>query len=268
MFKDPSRYPPSVVTTPRPSDSHAQCSGAAIGKQQPTEKWPLISPAKNARFSWQHMLRFRGAKQISMFDDACCGTAADGSNEKAQGTSRALLLNVDFTKKTATVAKTMYHDPTLSVSSQGAVEELPNGDWFVGWGIEPYFSQYRSGGNTAKTSSSNLVYDAKFSGDMFSYRAFRDRWVGTPSTPPKTAAKSAGGKTTVYASWNGSTETTAWQVLAGTSQSDLAVVVPTTPRQGFETAVTVPGSAAFYQVKALDKAGQVIGTSAVVALSS
>ncbi len=238
------------------------------GKQQSDEKWPLITPAKNARFSWQHMLRFRGADQISMFDDACCGTDANGKDEKAQGTSRGLLLNVNVAKKTATVAKTMYHDPSLSVSSQGAVQELTNGDWFVGWGIQPYFSQYSAAGNTASTASSNTVYDAKFSGDMFSYRAFRDQWVGTPTTPPKAAAKSVDGKTTVYASWNGSTETAAWQVLAGTSQSDLAVVVPTTPRQGFETAVTVPGSGGFYQVKALDKAGQVIGTSAVVALTS
>lgn len=238
------------------------------GTQQSDEKWPLITPAKNARFSWQHMLRFRGADQISMFDDACCGTDANGKDEKAQGTSRGLLLNVDVKKKTATVAKTMYHDPSLSVSSQGAVQELTNGDWFVGWGIQPYFSQYRAAGNTASTASSNMVYDAKFSGDMFSYRAFRDQWVGTPTTPPKAAAKSTDGKTTVYASWNGSTETAAWQVLAGTSQSDLAVVVSTTPRQGFETAVTAPGSAAYYQVKALDKAGQVIGTSAVVALTS
>lgn len=238
------------------------------GKQQSDEKWPLITPAKNARFSWQHMLRFRGADQISMFDDACCGTDANGKDEKAQGTSRGLLLNVNVKKKTATVAKTMYHDPSLSVSSQGAVQELTNGDWFVGWGIQPYFSQYGAAGNTASSASSNMVYDAKFSGDMFSYRAFRDQWVGTPTTPPKAAAKSASGKTTVYASWNGSTETAAWQVLAGTSQSDLAVVVPTTPRRGFETAVTVPGNAGFYQVKALDKAGQVIGTSAVVALTS
>jgi len=245
-------------------------SGAILwqlnGKQQSDEKWPSISPAKEARFSWQHMLRFRGANQISLFDDACCGTAADGKEEKAQGTSRGLLLNIDLAKKTALVAKTMYHDPSLSVSSQGAVQELDNGDWFVGWGIQPYFSQFGASGNTAKAPSTNLLYDAEFSGDMFSYRAFRDVWVGTPTTPPKTVAQSANGKTTVYASWNGSTETAAWQVLAGGSPTDLSVVVPTTPRVGFETSVAVLGNAQYYQVKALDKAGQVIGTSTMVSV--
>lgn len=238
------------------------------GKQQSDETWPLITPTKNARFSWQHMLRFRGSDQISLFDDGCCGTAADGSNEKAQGISRGLVLNIDVDHKTASTATTMYHDPKLSVSSQGSVEELSNGDWFVGWGIEPHMSEFAADGNTASTPSKNLLYEAAFSGDMFSYRAFRDSWVGTPTTPPKTVAQTKDGKTTVYASWNGSTETTAWQVLAGSGESDLAVVVQSTPRKGFETSVVVSGSAAYYQVKALDSTGQVIGTSEVVAVSS
>lgn len=238
------------------------------GKQQSDETWPLITPEKDARFSWQHMLRFRGTDQISLFDDGCCGTNADGSDEAAQGTSRGLLLNLDVAKKTASVATTAYHDPTLKVSSQGSMQQLANGDWFVGWGIQPYFSQYGAAGNSAAKASSNTVYDAKFSGDMFSYRAFRDTWVGIPTTPPKTVAQSQDGKTTVYASWNGSTETVAWQVLAGRSQTELAVVEPKAARNGFETSIAVPGSAAYYQVKALDKAGQIIGTSAVVAVSS
>ena len=238
------------------------------GKQQSDETWPLITPAKDARFSWQHMLRFRGANQISLFDDACCGTAANGKDEKAPGTSRGLLLTIDQATRTASVATTMYHDPALSVSSQGAVQELENGDWFVGWGIQPYFSQFGASGNTAKAPSANLLYDAKLSGDMFSYRAFRYTWVGTPTTAPKIVAQSKEGKTTVYASWNGSTETVAWQVLGGDAPSELGTVVATTPRVGFETSIAVPGSAQYYQVKALDKAGQVIGTSAVVAASS
>lgn len=238
------------------------------GQQQPDETWPHITPTTDAAFSWQHMLRFRGANQISLFDDACCGTAADGTDEPAQGQSRGLVLDVDVAARTASVATTMYPDPTLSVSSQGSVEQLPSGDWFVGWGIQPYISQFGATGNTASTASSSLLYEAKIGGGLFSYRAFRDTWVGTPSAPPKTVARTADGKTTVYASWNGSTQTTAWQVLAGSSASDLEVVVPTVPRDGFETSVSVPGTAPYYQVKALDSTGAVIGTSAAVAVSS
>ncbi|MGG0337544.1 hypothetical protein ABEY45_22835 [Priestia aryabhattai] len=43
------------------------------------------------------------------------------------------------------------------------------------------------------------------------------------------------GQAIVYASWNGSTETVAWQVLAGPTPFKLAVVVFTAPRTGFET---------------------------------
>lgn len=238
------------------------------GKQQPDEKWPLITPVGNAKFSWQHMMRFRGPNQVSMFDDACCGTSAAGKNEKAQGQSHGLLLDIDVANETASVAKTMYHNPSLTATSQGSVQELSNGDWFVGWGDRPYFSQYGAAGNTASTSSSNILYDVKYPGEMISYRAFRDSWVGIPTTSPKAAAQSTNGKTTVYASWNGSTETAAWQVLAGSSESSLVVVVPKAPRRGFETSVAVPGTAQYYQVKALNSAGQVIGISAVVSMSS
>ncbi|MBU4336691.1 MAG: arylsulfotransferase family protein, partial [Actinobacteria bacterium] len=238
------------------------------GQQQSDETWSLITPTDDATFSWQHMLRFRGADQISMFDDSCCGTDANGDDEEAQGQSRGLLLDIDFTTETASVATTVYHDPSLSVSSQGSMQELADGDWFVGWGIEPYFSQYGAAGNTADTASSNLLYEVKIGDDLFSYRAFRDTWVGTPTTSPKTVAQSANGQTTVCASWNGSTETVAWRVLAGASESDLSVVVPNVQRDGFETSATVPGTAEYYQVEALDSAGEVIGTSAVVAVSS
>ncbi|MCG2800223.1 MAG: arylsulfotransferase family protein [Cellulomonas sp.] len=238
------------------------------GQQQSDETWSLITPTDDATFSWQHMLRFRGADQISMFDDSCCGTDANGDDEEAQGQSRGLLLDIDFTTETASVATTVYHDPSLSVSSQGSMQELADGDWFVGWGIEPYFSQYGAAGNTADTASSNRLYEVKSGDDLFSYRAFRDTWVGTPTTSPKTVAQSANGQTTVCASWNGSTETVAWRVLAGASESDLSVVVPNVQRDGFETSATVPGTAEYYQVEALDSAGEVIGTSAVVAVSS
>ncbi|MCM3640026.1 hypothetical protein [Priestia aryabhattai] len=43
------------------------------------------------------------------------------------------------------------------------------------------------------------------------------------------------GQAIVYAPWNGSTETVAWQVLAGPTPFKLAVVVFTAPRTGFET---------------------------------
>jgi hypothetical protein len=53
-----------------------------------------------------------------------------------------------------------------------------------------------------------------------------------------------GSVNTVYASWNGATTATSWELLTGTSASHMTAV-STTPRTGFETALAAP-AAAFY----------------------
>jgi hypothetical protein len=68
------------------------------------------------------------------------------------------------------------------------------------------------------------------------------------------------GHLTVYASWNGSTETASWQALAGGSPSDLASVAAA-PQTGFETSIRVVGSASYVAARALDASGAVLATS-------
>ncbi|MGW1756241.1 hypothetical protein [Streptomyces mirabilis] len=104
-------------------------------------------------------------------------------------------------------------------------------------------------------------------GSGISYRAFRNKWIGTPYYPPSAAARSEGGHSVVHASWNGSTQTEAWQVLAGSDPHSLSVVVRHAPRSGFETAVTTPTPGPYFKVRALDAKGRVIGDSRVVKLS-
>ena len=73
---------------------------------------------------------------------------------------------------------------------------LPNGDVLVGWGSEPYYTEFRNDGT--------LVLDAEFAEGQ-SYRAFRFPWIGTPTEVPAVAVSRDGvGHLTVYASWNGS----------------------------------------------------------------
>jgi hypothetical protein len=85
---------------------------------------------------------------------------------------------------------------------------LPNGNALVGWGSQPYFSEY--------TKAGKMLLDAVFPGKDLSYRAlYTDDWVGSPDFPPSGAARTVHGKTTVYASWNGATRVAAWRVLAG-----------------------------------------------------
>jgi hypothetical protein len=100
-------------------------------------------------------------------------------------------------------------------------------------------------------------------GVNISYRAFRNTWVGLPLTRPSAAVRQVNGNPVVYASWNGSTETVAWRLRAGSNSKALAPV-STTSRTGFETTLTTPTTSRFYQVQALDAQGHVLGTSRIL----
>jgi len=123
---------------------------------------------------------------------------------------------------------------------------------FIGWGAEPYFSEYTSGGT--------LVFDAHLPKGAESYRGYRFQWTGYPTGTPAIAAAGAGGTTTVYASWNGATQIAGWQVLAGPSPSKLTVAA-SAPKSGFETSIATPGAPAYVAVQALGIEGAVLGTS-------
>src|SRR5207302_4952587 len=117
-------------------------------------------------------------------------------------------------------------------------QRLRDGGAFIGWGATQYFSEYNAHGK--------LVLDGRFVGLNASYRAFRLPWSGRPKAIPDIAADDSGGRTTVYASWNGATGVVFWRVRNG-SGDQLAIA----PRRGFETAITV-ASSKYVQVQALD----------------
>lgn len=214
----------------------------------------------NADFYWQHDARFRPGNRISMFDDGCCDLP-DGAPEQQ---SHGLILDLDFRTRRATVSKTYYHRPPLESPTQGNTQALPHGNQFIGWGQSPYYSEYAAAGNTRGHGSRSLLYDARMPASDISYRVFRNEWSATPYYPPGAAARADGGRTVVHASWNGSTRTRAWQVLAGSGPRSLSVVVRRARRTGFETAVTTNSRGPYFQVRALDSAGRVLRASRVV----
>jgi hypothetical protein len=126
------------------------------------------------------------------------------------------------------------------------MQTLPNGNRFVGFGAQPFFSEF--------TASGRLVYDAQLPQDDGSYRAYRFPWRATPRTRPD--AVMSGGA--VYASWNGATEVARWQVLAAGS------VVASAGKSGFETRIPVTAAGSSFTVRALDARGRVLGTSGPV----
>ncbi|UNM13673.1 arylsulfotransferase family protein [Streptomyces formicae] len=217
----------------------------------------------DADFYWQHDARFGPDGKISLFDDGCCNQP-DGTPEQE---SHGLVLDLDFDDRRATAARTYYHQPPLFSASQGNTQTLSNGNKFIGWGQSSYYSEYANAGNTEGNGSENLLYDAKLPGSNISYRAFRNKWVGKPYYPPSAAAKTENGHSVVYASWNGSTQTRAWRVLAGPDPDSLSVVERHAERTGFETAIPTDDPGPYFQVKALDKEGRVLKSSDIVTLA-
>ncbi len=201
-----------------------------------------------ASFAFQHDLRVRsgGDLFVTVFDDG----AGPPSVHKE---SRGLKLFLDFKHKTAKVVAQYRHGPGLLANFEGNVQQLPGGDNFLGWGQQPYFTEFNS--------RSQTIFDARFVGGNSTYRAYRFPWTGTPHTAPAVAA-TTGRHATAYASWNGATNVAKWKVLGGSSPRALRLI-RTVDRRGFETAIGIR-SQRYVQAQALDRAGHVLGTSPTV----
>jgi EmrB/QacA subfamily drug resistance transporter len=205
-----------------------------------------------AGFEWQHDAALQPGSKVSLFDDHCCQLTGGGTSVPATGPSRGLVLKLDQATRTATLVAQYTGGNAFESEYMGDTQPLANGDAFVGWGSEPYFSAYGPSGK--------LLLEGQFPGADLSYRSTVEPWVGLPLTSPAGAALQADGKTTVYASWNGATRVVSWRVLAGSGASRLSAVASAT-KSGFETSIPVSQGEQSFEVQALDASGKVIGTS-------
>jgi len=206
--------------------------------------------SSGAATAFQHDATVLANGTVSIFDN--------GAVPRVHPQSRGMVVAINPQARTDTLLSQYEHPGALSSGSQGNVQLLENGDLFVGWGSEPYLSEFSAGGQ--------LLFDAHMRGSYQSYRAYRFPWTGAPSEAPAiaAAAPSAGGAVTVYASWNGDTRTSSWLLLAGPSPAQLAPVAAAA-RAGFETAIVTPGPEKDVAVQALDASGAVLATSRTIA---
>ena len=201
----------------------------------------------------QHDATLQPDGTVTLFDDGA-------GPPKVHPYSRAVHESVDTTRMAATVVRVYSHSPRLSANFEGSLQLLGDGNAFVGWGQQPYFSEYNSAGQQ--------IFDAHFAVPSGSYRAYRFPWSAQPPTQPALAVSAnANGAADLYASWNGATDVSAWRVLAGPSAGALAPVGGSAKR-GFETHIQVHSASPYFAVQALGSAGQVLATSATVAMPS
>jgi hypothetical protein len=214
--------------------------------------------AANAEFQWQHDVELQPGGEVTMFDDHCCQLTGGGTYVAATGNTRALVLKLNLQAHTASFV-TDYGDGVYpSADYMGNEQPLAGGNVFVGWGSDPYFTEF--------TRSGTPLLDAVLPGHDLSYRAYLEPWVGLPFYPPLGAARRRDGKTTVYASWNGATQAVSWRVLAD-GGGGVRRVLASAAKDGFETAIPVGAGNSSFQVQALNAAGKVIGTSKAFAAS-
>jgi hypothetical protein len=212
-------------------------------------KWSNFHMERGTTFAFQHDVRSQSPRDnwITVFDDG-------GGRPNVHSQSRALELYLSFKNRTAWVGGQWFHSPPLLADFEGNVQALPRGWKFVGWGEQPFFTEY----DTHK----RVVLDGRFISQTASYRAYRFVWSATPAAPPDLVGSASGGQMTLNMSWNGATNVASWRVLGGSSATAL-FDIRTVPKTSFETTTTVPQQP-YAEVQALDSSGHVLGTSAAV----
>ncbi len=198
---------------------------------------------------WQHDAEWQPGGLISVFDN--------GSDPPKEKQSRGLLLDANVGARTVTLVKQFVNPSrTLLASSQGNLLSLPGGDWLMGYGGLPNFTEYDASGH--------VLLDGTLGKSVQDFRTYLTPWSGQPTSAPAVVARpGVGGTIAASMSWNGASEVASWRVLEGASTSAL-VAAGSGARTGFQTTIAVPGAGPYVAVQALNASGAVIGTSATV----
>ncbi len=198
------------------------------------------------RTYWQHDAEWQPGGLISVFDN--------GSTPPKERQSRGVLLKPDYANKTVSLVKAFTNPTkTLLAPAQGNLLSLPGGNWLMGYGNLPNFTEYNAAGE--------VLLDGTLGPNVQDFRTYLSPWSGHPTSPPAIVAKRSGSSTVVLTSWNGATEVASWQILAGASPSSLTPL-ETVPRSGFQTEATIASAAPYVQTRALGASGNVLGGSA------
>jgi Arylsulfotransferase (ASST) len=207
-------------------------------------------------FGYQHDARRHDDGTITLFDNAAF---APGPSGALRTTSRPLRLSLDDKTMTASLVEEYRVDDARIAFAMGNLQQLADRSAFVGWGTVGAQSEIGQDGT--------VHWDSHFDPGVASYRAYRSRWVGRPTTKPDIVTRSGfDGESYVYVSWNGATEVHYWRALVGL---DSPRHLRTVTRRGFETAIPLRGAhfgSGPVWVEALDAKHRVIGRSEAISL--
>ena len=140
-------------------------------------KHPSFTMGPGTNTAWQHDPRELPDGTFSIFDN--------GASPKVHSQSRGILVNVNPQQHTATLVSEFMHGPRrCSPTARANMQALPNGDWFIGWGQIPDFSELSPTGQ--------LLFDAHFPAGDQSYQGFPLRLDRHPGASPRRSPSAAG----------------------------------------------------------------------------
>lgn len=217
-----------------------------------------LSYGAATNISWNHHADWHENNTLTIFDN--------GATDEIQTAqySRALLILADPANRTAKVLQQFVTPGKYVSQSQGSVQILPEtGNVFVGWGHSPAYSEF--------TADGQLLCDTHFGPSLFfslgkvkSYRGFKAPWVGRPRDPPNVKMPN---KHSIFASWNGATEVSAWLLQGATTEHPQFVNIDRIPKDTFEASFKLGVEAVdytFLRIAAIDLEDGVLGYTSVV----
>ena len=232
-------------------------SGVYLLEQSGAIEWQIAGKSssftrgRRTRFYFQHDARLEGKnlERLTLFDDE--------AGPPVYGASRGLILRLHGSK--VSLVHQYPRSATTVAPAEGSMQTMRHGEAVVGYGASQYFSEFSRGGEPE--GKGTMLFDAQLPHGDGTYRVFRFRWEGAPAAPPKIVAeRESVDAVNVYASWNGATRVTQWQVLAGEEGGPLTPA-GTFPWTGFETEMPVTSTDSVFEVRALGAHGEVLGSS-------
>jgi hypothetical protein len=209
---------------------------------------PSFTMGPGTLTAWQHDAEPLGPDTLSLFDN--------GGPPSSLRHSRGLVVQIDPRTRTVRLVTSIAISTPIFAQTQGDLQRLPDGNWWIGWGNVNESSEVSATGTQ--------LFEAHTPPGSESYRTLRFPWSGHPLTRPQLAVRrGARGSLRVYASWNGATDVVRWRLEAGSSAGGLRAL-RSVPSRGFETVIRAPASAAVVRVVALDGRGRVLAGSAPV----
>lgn len=170
-------------------------------------------------FSYQHDARRLPNGRLTVYDNGLAHVPPR---------SRGVEYVVDEVNMTVRKTAEFRSVPDTYAISMGNMQTLPNGNRLVGWGFSsmPVLTEFDSQGNR--------LFELSTDPPFRSYRAFRFPWQGFPTWPAALAVEVEDGTAYLYFSWNGSTDTVSYKILAGHDPKRLSQLAAVA-KDGFET---------------------------------